>query len=1039
MVDSRRFVRLVVLAGVAALLLAVPWAQAALAEQAAVKVQITPLATAGDACLGRFVPHDLDHVTTVLGDTVDHFEANGAGVGIGDLDNDGDLDIVLGNDAGQNTVLWNEGGLRFRSERMTHGDTRAVALVDVDADGWLDLVFTRRAGALTFYRNLDGEGQPGRFAWQVLPGIARPAYAMAWGDLDDDGDLDLVTGSYDAGLLEELGNEFLLRGGGGVAVYENRSGRFVGQPLQSSAQAMAIALFDIDRDGQRDIVVGNDFNLPDYAWRRTTDGWQPTAFDTTSHSTMGLDVADIDNDGVAELFASDMAPYAEDPATVAAWEPLMAAMAEGVLPADDPQIGANTLQVWTDAAGYQNAAEARGLDATGWTWSGKFGDLDQDGWLDFYAVNGMIEATLLGHLPGGELVEENQALRNVGRGYFQPAPAWNLGSTRSGRGMAMADLDGDGDLDIVVNNLQSPAQLFENRLCGGSSLLVDLRWPGSANTNAVGATVTLQTDAGTFTRDVRSGSGYLSGDPPQLHFGFPVTATLHALTIAWPDGAISTVPGPQPNTRLTVTRQDAAAAAPVAPAALDAALASLIAEHGLTGDPSAGRNLPSIDEPLAQLGMKLFFTKALSGDMDVACATCHHPLLGGGDSLPLSIGVGALEPDRLGPGRAHVSSEFNVPRNAPTTFNIGLWDQVLFWDGRVESLGKTPGQNGADGQGIRTPDTAFGAADRLAGDNLVTAQSRFPLTSREEMRGKVFEAHRPNAFVRSHLCQRLGDFGVGQGELLAADWLAEFQAAFDSQLPAEALITDATMSAALAAYQRSQVFVDTPWRAYVQGDQDAMDEAAKRGALLFYRSVEQGGAGCAACHSGDFFTDEQFYTLAVPQVGPGKGDGPFNDDDYGRFRATGRPEDLYAFRTPTLLNVAVTAPYGHDGAYATLEDIVRHHLDPAAALAAFDPAQLDPAVRTSHWVANTQRALAKLTQDRRAGRLPLPEVRLTDAQVADLVSFLHALTDPCVLDPACLAPWIPKADDGDPDGLRLRPVGVLQLLPQPLQHVTAQP
>lgn len=454
------------------------------------------------------------------------------------------------------------------------------------------------------------------------------------------------------------------------------------------------------------------------------------------------------------------------------------------------------------------------------------------------------------------------------------------------------------------------------------------------------------------------------------------------------------------------------------PAGLDAQLRAIITDHGLTGDPSLGRDLPDIDEPLAQLGKRLFFSKALSGDMDVACVTCHHPWLGGGDGLALSIGVEAVDPDLLGPGRVHHSGLPNVPRNAPTTFNIGLWDQVLFLDGRIESLGKTAGQNGADGLGIRTPDVPNGDADAHAGHDLVAAQSRFPVTSQHEMRGFELEAHRPNRYVRTHLCDRLGDVGVGQGELPTNNWLPDFQQAFHSDAPAETLITPDSLATALAAYQRSQVFVDTPWRAYVQGEDAAISSSAKRGALLFFKTPEEGGAGCASCHSGDFFTDEQFYVLAVPQVGPGKGDGRF-DDDYGRFRETGRPEDMYAFRTPTLLNVGVTGPYGHDGAYTTLEGIVRHHLNPVAAVAAYDATQLDPSVQTEHLQLNTQRALAKLAENRRLGLPSIEPVKLGDAQVADLVAFLHTLTDPCVEDPACLAPWIPAANEPDPDNLRL--------------------
>ncbi|MCU0507515.1 MAG: cytochrome-c peroxidase [Anaerolineae bacterium] len=458
---------------------------------------------------------------------------------------------------------------------------------------------------------------------------------------------------------------------------------------------------------------------------------------------------------------------------------------------------------------------------------------------------------------------------------------------------------------------------------------------------------------------------------------------------------------------------------------VDRDLRAIVAAEGLTGDPSRGRELPSIDEPLAQLGKKLFFTKALSGDNDVACATCHHPLLGGGDNLSLSIGVGASDPDLLGPGRGHPDVAPNVPRNAPTTFNIAMWDQVMFHDGRLESLDKLPGANGAGPAGMRTPDTLPGLADPLAGENLVDAQSRFPVTSPAEMLGYSFATHKPHRTIRAALCARLGGYGMGQGDLPDSQWPAEFERVFGRADQVEALITDERIAQALGAYERSQVFVDTPWRRYVEGDDAAISDAAKRGALLFFREPAEGGAGCATCHSGDFFTDEQFYTLAVPQVGPGKRDDPYFDDpavqteDFGRWYATFDETQRYSFRTPTLLNVEVTGPYGHNGAYDTLEGIVRHHLDPAAAVAAYDPAQLIPPAQTARTAEYTAKALAKLEEDRRSDRTTLQDVKLSDRQVDELIAFLRALTDPCVKDPACLARWLPEADEPDPDGLQL--------------------
>jgi hypothetical protein len=120
--------------------------------------------------------------------------------------------------------------------------------------------------------------------------------------------------------------------------------------------------------------------------------------------------------------------------------------------------------------------------------------------------------------------------------------------------MSMADLDNDGDLDIVVNNLGSPAQLFENQLCGGDNLVVDLRWPSTKNTFALGARLILHTSSGVYTREIRASSGYLSGDPAQVHFGIPFESEIQKLDVHWPDGVVTSVDAPTAGTRLTLIR-----------------------------------------------------------------------------------------------------------------------------------------------------------------------------------------------------------------------------------------------------------------------------------------------------------------------------------------------------------------------------------------------------------------------------------------------------------------------------------------------------
>jgi cytochrome c peroxidase len=462
---------------------------------------------------------------------------------------------------------------------------------------------------------------------------------------------------------------------------------------------------------------------------------------------------------------------------------------------------------------------------------------------------------------------------------------------------------------------------------------------------------------------------------------------------------------------------------------LDNQLNRMISQLNLNQHPQ--RDLPDISEALPQLGKKLFFTKGLGGDFDSACVTCHHPALGGADQLSLSVGVDAETPNLLGRGRVHNNGLPEVPRNAPTVFNAGFWDRGMFHDSRVESLNVIAGTNGSNGN-IRTPDSAFNTQETDAGQNMASAQARFPVTSAEEMRGIRFESGNSNEDVRNHLAARIGNYGEGAGELGSNDWLVEFQQAFASNDTAENLISFDNIAHALGEYERSMQFANHPWQNYMDGDLAALSEQQKEGAVLFFSTPQQGGAGCAACHNGQLFSDEQHHVVAFPQIGPGKGDGPSvneetGDDDFGRARETGNDNDKYHFRTASLLNLKVTAPYGHSGSFDSLERTVRHYINPQGSVQGYfrrnEHCQLDQfedliqsgstscASLYPNAQTNSQQAVAKLNQEQQNRTSRLGRIRLNDNEVNQLVSFLESLTDPCVESISCLSDWIPTINE----------------------------
>ena len=195
---------------------------------------------------------------------------------------------------------------------------------------------------------------------------------------------------------------------------------------------------------------------------------------------------------------------------------------------------------------------------------------------------------------------------------------------------------------------------------------------------------------------------------------------------------------------------------------------------------------------------------------------------------------------------------------------------------------------------------------------------------------------------------------------------------------------------------------NTPFDRYLRGDRKAMSSSAKRGMRLFF-----GRAGCSDCHSGAMLSDHAYHSIAMPPIGPGTGDGIDGHDDVGRERVTGDAADRYRFRTPTLRNVALTMPYGHDGAYNDLETMVRHHLDAVGALTTYDRTQVLMPSRpdldaVDFIVMDDPSRVAAIAASNEA----FPPARaLKDKDIANILDFLQqGLTDPRSVDLRSVVP-----------------------------------
>ncbi len=409
-------------------------------------------------------------------------------------------------------------------------------------------------------------------------------------------------------------------------------------------------------------------------------------------------------------------------------------------------------------------------------------------------------------------------------------------------------------------------------------------------------------------------------------------------------------------------------------------LALCLALPAFAGDlprPLTDDDFLPVDAAQAKIGQLLFYDKVLSGNRNISCGTCHHHDLGGGDGLSLGIGEGGLG---VGPKRvAEVGADRiakRIPRNASALWNLGARDiRALFHDGRLEV-------SDLYDNGFNSPAEEW-LPDGL--NSILAAQALFPLTARFEMAG-VPEENEVSGAVNDRI-----DNGwpiIAKRVRVIPEYGAMFVAAFDHIDRAED-VTIVEIGNALGAFMASEWRNhDSPFDSYLAGDEAALSPAAKRGTDLFY-----GKAGCAACHSGPLMSDQEFHALALPQFGPGK-TRRFDllPRDVGRMAESDLLEDAYRFRTPMLRNVALTAPYGHNGAYATLEGILRHHLAPLEALDAWRPDMVQ--LPRADWLAEVDFVIrADLREAERHRRaLDITPVALSDPEIADIVQFLESLT-----------------------------------------------
>ena len=535
---------------------------------------------------------------------------NGGGVGVGDINNDGLVDIYFTGNEVPNKLYLNEGNLKFKDITKSAGVegngkwNNGVTMVDINQDGLMDIYVCKGGWQETdqqrknlLYINqgdLTFKEQAREF------GLDESGYSIhaSFFDLENDNDLDVyITNrpdSFDLPLTEMVRQKKLSPAKSRDKLYLNENGKFREIGLKAGitsnfGYALSVVTSDLNNDGYTDIFVANDFAEGDYMYINQRNGtFKESIKKATNHISMysmGTDVADINNDGLEDIMVSEMLPedYKRSKVSMPSMDvPGFYAIVNGGM---HKQYMHNALHLNQGNLFFSEISQLSGVAKTEWSWSCLMSDFDNDGKRDIFVANGYkrdvfdgdaqeklsayVKSNMHKYKSPQEMMEKgfkemieiytpikvkNYLFRNRGDLQFDNvSDLWGFEAPSFSNGASVGDLDNDGDLDLVINNLDDEAFIYENTSASRNNYLkVKLSGP-KGNSDGLGAKLTVYHDGAIQYFENKTVRGYLSSNDPVVHFGLGKTDQVDSVIIKWNDGKESVVTAVKTNQLLEVS------------------------------------------------------------------------------------------------------------------------------------------------------------------------------------------------------------------------------------------------------------------------------------------------------------------------------------------------------------------------------------------------------------------------------------------------------------------------------------------------------